>query len=84
MDRAGRHDAQSLPVAVPSTFARTMVGPLQKPLASLAESFQSLSLSLPRKLDTSTEFDPFAGPSPDDIVTKAQTSSKGSARKAEA
>lgn len=74
----------SIPTAVPSTFATTMFGPLSDPQPSFVESFQSLSLSLPQYPDADTKRNPFAGPSPDDIVTKAQSSSKGSARKAEA
>ncbi|KAL9014406.1 MAG: hypothetical protein Q9173_000954 [Seirophora scorigena] len=66
-----------LPLASPSTFARTMMGSLQDSEASLVSSLQNVSLSLPRSLDANTKTDPFAGPSPDDVVTKAQTSSKG-------
>ncbi|KAL8648554.1 MAG: hypothetical protein Q9210_004921 [Variospora velana] len=69
--------AAILPTASPSTFARTMMGSLQDSEMSLVESLQNISLSLPRSIDANTKFDPFAGPSPDDVVTEAQTSSKG-------
>ncbi|KAL9015493.1 MAG: hypothetical protein Q9185_007113 [Variospora sp. 1 TL-2023] len=69
--------AAILPTASPSTFARIMMGSLQDSETSLIESLQNVSLSLPRSIDANTKIDPFAGPSPDDVVTKAQTSSKG-------
>lgn len=77
-------NAPNLRLASPSTFARTAMGSLQDSEASLVSSLQTVSLSLPRSLDADTKIDPFAGPSPDDVVTKAQTSSKGSTRKADA
>lgn len=75
---------QSNPTATPSTFAKTMFGESQDPLPSAMPPIQSLTLSSPRALPANAKIDPFAGPSPDDVVAKAQNSSKGSARKAEA
>ena len=70
--------------ATPSTFAKTMFGDNQDPLPSVMPPIQGLTLSSPRPLCANAKINPFAGPSPDDVVAKAQSSSKGSARKAEA
>ena len=75
-----------IPAAKPSTFAQTMFGLPSatnhdmKSLPSesgLLHQLRPLYFALPRGPDT--EFDPFAGPSPDDVVLQAQKS-KGSAR----
>ncbi|KAL8833840.1 MAG: hypothetical protein Q9170_004062 [Blastenia crenularia] len=76
-DLAQNAVAQLPPTADPSTFAKVMFGSPQPPEPSLAESFQNLTLSLPQVFGTDTKLDPFIGPSPDDVVTKAQNSSKG-------
>lgn len=76
--------AKSTPKAAPSSFAKTMFGPSQDYLSLILEPFQSLDLAvLQPHTSTKAKYDPFAGPSPDDVVMKAQSSSKGSARKAE-
>lgn len=75
---------RSSPRAAPSTFAKTMFGDAQVPLSSVMPPIQSLALSFPRHSGAKAKSDPFAGPSPDDVVAKAQSSSKGSARKGEA
>ena len=71
--------------ATPSAFARTMIGSFpstlpsvatQKPLMSLDALFSSVCASGV----IMTDLDPFAGPSPDDIVANAQKSSKGLAK----
>ncbi|MCJ1478360.1 Hsp70 suppressor, GTPase facilitates ribosomal subunit dissociation [Lambiella insularis] len=63
--------------AAPSAFARTMLGtthasnnPARTRIIPAALSFSPYALNL-------TESNPFAGPSPDDIVANAQSSSKG-------
>ena len=68
------------PIARPSTFARTLFGPSA---ASVPPSITPTQTSIlyPAYTQTDTENDPFAGPSPDDVVTKAQNS-KGSAHRA--
>lgn len=75
---------RSSPRAAPSTFAKTMFGDAQVPFSSVMPPIQSLALSFPRNSGAKAKSDPFAGPSPDDVVAKAQSSSKGSARKGEA
>ena len=65
------------PIARPSTFASTLFG-----AATLSKSSKDLEQSpvlFPAYARADTENDPFAGPSPDDVVRKAQTS-KGSIR----
>ncbi|KAL8683520.1 MAG: hypothetical protein Q9186_000560 [Xanthomendoza sp. 1 TL-2023] len=67
--------AEPMPKAAPSSFATTMFGSSQDPLL---EPFRSLDFALPQPVSsTKAKRDPFAGPSPDDVVTKAQSSSKG-------
>ena len=62
--------------APPSIFARTMLGD-PSPQSAPAATSEDISLfSLPYQHDPKQTNDPFAGPSPDDIVIKAQT--KGS------
>lgn len=77
-----------VPAAAPSAFARTLFGlpsalsmdidhsPLQKDSSHPLHTF---NLTLPYPPVTDTGADPFAGPSPDDIVLQAQKS-KGPAR----
>ncbi|KAL8666818.1 MAG: hypothetical protein Q9202_001058 [Teloschistes flavicans] len=66
----------SVPAARPSTFAMTVLGRSQDSQLLLAESFESLVFSLPPTSQTNAK-NPFSGPSPDDVVIKAQSSSKG-------
>ncbi|KAI4100285.1 MAG: hypothetical protein L6R37_005571 [Teloschistes peruensis] len=66
-----------VPTAKPSTFALTVLGRSQDSQLLLAESFESLIFPLPSPSQTNAKTNPFAGPSPDDVVTKAQSSSKG-------
>ena len=73
-----------IPTAKPSMFATTMFASPRTSHPSLIDSFQSLNLSLPTVPITNTKANPFAGPSPDDKVIKAQNTPKGSVRKAEA
>ena len=70
----------AVPAAAPSIFARTIFGSSQetrKIPVNLSEP--SIFFALPMFVPN-TEIDPFAGPSPDDIVIKAQNS-KGSTQK---
>ncbi|KAL8995477.1 MAG: hypothetical protein Q9188_006796 [Gyalolechia gomerana] len=69
--------APSIPTAAPSMFARVMFSPSQDPKPSLDESFPPLTFSLQQLHGSATKTDPFLVPSPDDIVKKAQNSSKG-------
>ncbi|KAL8969217.1 MAG: hypothetical protein Q9183_002103 [Haloplaca sp. 2 TL-2023] len=73
--------APPIPTAKPSMFATTMFASPRTSHPSLIDSFQSLNLSLPTVPDTNTKANPFAGPSPDDKVIKAQNSSKGATSK---
>ncbi|KAL9601840.1 MAG: hypothetical protein Q9179_002731 [Wetmoreana sp. 5 TL-2023] len=68
---------QLMPTAAPSAFAQTIFRSLHEAQPSVMESFRSLALSLPQTSRSDAKSSPFAGPSPDDIVTKAQSSSKG-------
>ena len=88
-DRLARESVQEpylkpIPSTAPSTFARVISGPSEGSKLSLIKPSQMFSLSLPQNFKSNTKSNPFADPSPDDIVTKAQSSSKGSVRKAEA
>jgi len=62
--------------APPSIFARTMLGSSGSQSAPAALSEDISLYSLPYQHDPKQTNDPFAGPSPDDVVIKAQ--SKGS------
>ena len=64
--------------ASPSIFARTMFGSFEKNPKMPINISESSSFFLPSA--SNTELNPFAGPSPDDIVIKAQNS-KGWTRK---
>ncbi|MCJ1387626.1 Hsp70 suppressor, GTPase facilitates ribosomal subunit dissociation [Xylographa bjoerkii] len=59
-------------LASPSTFARTMFGS-----ASTSTSVMSSKVSFSPYTLNIAESNPFAGPSPDDVVASAQNSSKG-------
>ncbi|KAI4195942.1 MAG: hypothetical protein LQ350_006876 [Teloschistes chrysophthalmus] len=76
-DPVPQAQAPLAPTAKPSTFALTVLGRSQDPQLLLAESFESLAFTLPPPSQTNAKTNPFAGPSPDDVVTKAQSSSKG-------
>ena len=66
------------PAARPSTFAQTIFGPSES--AKSFGTFRAQSPYVyPAHTQAETKNDPFAGPSPDDVVIKAQTS-KGSIR----
>ncbi|KAL8715965.1 MAG: hypothetical protein Q9220_000632 [cf. Caloplaca sp. 1 TL-2023] len=66
-----------IPTASPSTFATTICGSSQAPLPMLEGALQNLTLSTLQDSRTKTSSNPFTGPSPDDVVTQAQGSSKG-------
>lgn len=76
--------------ATPSTFAQTMLGgPMTtKPTPFLKTSSSEntvdnsalFTLPYPADMDAKSSKDPFAGPSPDDVVLKAQQQAKGSKR----
>lgn len=72
-----RDKPESAPLGGPSAFAQTIIGSIQ---ISQKHDFQSLDRYTPRNPIIHTEYD-FIGPSPDDIVTRAQ-SSKVPAQKA--
>ncbi|KAI4110934.1 MAG: hypothetical protein LQ339_000936 [Xanthoria mediterranea] len=76
-DPAKEATPRSNPTAAPSVFAKTMFGDAQEPMPSFMPPIQSLALSFPRISGAKAKSDPFAGPSPDDVVAKAQSSSKG-------
>lgn len=73
--------------ATPSTFAQTMLGGQVRNVAadtsklsstkSAAESNSLFTLPYPADVDLKNSKDPFAGPSPDDVVLKAQQQAKG-------
>ncbi|KAL8782750.1 MAG: hypothetical protein Q9213_005128 [Squamulea squamosa] len=67
----------STPTAAPSTFARTMLGTTQDPPPLIVECLRNLTLTLPQSSGAKAKSNPFAGPSPDDVVTKAHSFSKG-------
>ncbi|KAL8911755.1 MAG: hypothetical protein Q9171_003147 [Xanthocarpia ochracea] len=68
---------RSTPTAAPSVFAKTVFGDAQNPLPYTPEPLWSRTFSSPRLSGVKAKSDPFAGPSPDDVVAKAQSSSKG-------
>ena len=70
--------------ALPSSFAATLLGPRthrHRPSAAATSSPNSLNSMLNFTFQLA-EPNAFSGPSPDDIVAKAQSSSKGAKRKA--
>ena len=82
MDEAQESADEPLPrAAAPSIFARTMLGPA---LGSTTKYHTNATPVLPAYFGplmffniNDAESDPFAGPSPDDIVANAQSASKG-------
>ena len=71
--------------ATPSAFARTMIGSFPDALLPVATRkphgpLDALFKPVYASSVTMTNLDPFAGPSPDDIVANAQKSSKGLAK----
>ena len=81
-DDAQEPSEEALPsLATPSIFARTMLGPA---LGSTTKYHTMANPALPAYFSplmfsnvNYAESDPFAGPSPDDIVANAQSASKG-------
>ncbi|KAL9125893.1 MAG: hypothetical protein Q9217_004966 [Psora testacea] len=68
--------ATIVPVASPSFFARAMFGP-PAPGSGYGTCFTHSSLLALSASEANANHDAFAGPSPDDVVLKAQSSSKG-------
>ncbi len=64
-----------VPTATPSMFARVMFGMTDRVQELPSERLKRMILTLPQ--GQNAEMNPFAGPSPDDIVSKAQQKSKG-------
>ena len=73
--------ATSVPVATPSVFAKTIFGHFEDNQKMPATLLDPSIVFVSSIFTSSTESDPFAGPSPDDIVIRAQNS-KGSAQRA--
>ncbi|KAL9608322.1 MAG: hypothetical protein Q9167_006843 [Letrouitia subvulpina] len=65
-----------VPAASPSPFAKTMLGAFQDTTSSHFESLSVVDLDFLDLTRTNSFSNAFAGPSPDDIVTSAQNSSK--------
>ncbi|KAL9034795.1 MAG: hypothetical protein Q9214_006884, partial [Letrouitia sp. 1 TL-2023] len=65
-----------VPAASPSPFAKTMLGVLQDTTSSSYASLGVVNFNFPDLTRTNSSSNAFAGPSPDDIVTNAQNSSK--------
>ncbi|KAL8951143.1 MAG: hypothetical protein Q9222_002867 [Ikaeria aurantiellina] len=76
-DPSSQAAIRSTPAASPSTFARTICGSSEEPSSPLEGALHSLSLNALQTLRIESVSNPFAGPSPDDVVTHAQGSSKG-------
>lgn len=74
----GKIELKSVPAASPSTFARTIFSSNTKSKNTILDPIQS-SYLYASLAQSDTEFNAFAGPSPEDIVAKAQNS-KGSVR----
>lgn len=70
----------TVPSASPSTFAQTIIGSSTETQRTSINILESSSFIVPLEFASNTKSDPFAGPSPDDIVIKAQNS-KGSTQK---
>lgn len=64
-----------VPVAAPSMFAKVMFGMVDAADERQSEPMEAMIFALPQGPDA--EINPFAGPSPDDIVSRAQQHSKG-------
>ena len=73
--------SELIPNASPSIFAETMFGSTKEPLQAFLEPFQTLHTSSSPNSEILTKLSAFAGPSPDDVVLKAQNASKGSTQK---
>lgn len=76
-----RQPSYIVPAASPSPFAKIMLGVLQDTTSSSFVSLGVVDLNFPDLTQTNSSSNAFAGPSPDDVVTNAQNSSKGSLRK---
>jgi len=72
-----KQQAEIIPVAAPSAFAQTIAGSSLKPEQPVFNSLPHYAL---QNSERHTEFS-FAGPSPDDVVVKAQNT-KGASQKA--
>jgi elongation factor 1 alpha-like protein len=70
----------TVPSASPSTFAQTIIGSSKETQKTSINILESSSFFVPLEFASNTKSDPFAGPSPDDVVIKAQNS-KGSIQK---
>lgn len=64
-----------VPVAAPSMFAKVMFGMADAVYERQSKQMKTMIFSLPQGPDA--EINPFAGPSPDDAVSRAQQHSKG-------
>ena len=64
-----------VPVAAPSMFAKVMFGMADAVYERQSKRMKTMIFSLPQGPDA--EINPFAGPSPDDVVSRAQQHSKG-------
>lgn len=64
-----------VPVAAPSMFAKVMFGMADAVYDRQSKRMKTMIFSLPQGPDA--EINPFAGPSPDDVVSRAQQHSKG-------
>lgn len=64
-----------VPVAVPSMFAKVMFGMADAVCERQSKRMKTMIFALPQGPDA--EINPFAGPSPDDEVSRAQQHSKG-------
>lgn len=70
----------TVPAASPSTFAQTIFGSSEATQKTSINISESSNFFVPLEFPSNTKSDPFAGPSPDDVVIKAQNS-KGSTQK---
>ena len=72
--------AEPAPIARPSPFAQTLFGPTSI-VQNARRPLEQPSYLFPAYANQDTKINPFAGPSPDDVVQNAQTSKgKGSKR----
>ena len=72
--------AVAVPAASPSIFAQTILGSSEGTQKASTYFPEPSNFFIPLEYSSNTELDSFAGPSPDDVVIKAQNS-KGSTRK---
>ncbi len=70
----------AVPAASPSIFAKTIFRSSEETWTTSTNLLELSNFFVPLELASYTKSDPFAGPSPDDIVIKAQNS-KGSTQK---